>query len=214
LLADTTNSRNARLRLRYGFPTLAEGYAAKGFESLISVNPDDIFAQVVRELVEALKKAFPQGDPNFSGLVLLYAAMDIISSLSRPINQADTTRAVFKQWIDTYMLRDSGLNCSSEDIYAARCGILHTLSLSSLSSRIGNAKEIGYLNKENGVERMQQWCDSKGHNVIVVWMNGYLRAFYTAITRFVDAIQTDSDLRSRVFQHVGSVAGMISFNFR
>jgi len=36
-----------------------EGYAAQGFESLISVNPEEIFAQVVRELVEALKKASP-----------------------------------------------------------------------------------------------------------------------------------------------------------
>jgi hypothetical protein len=178
------------------------------------VNADDTLARIVVELVEALKKAFPQDNPNFAGLVLLYAAMDIISSLSRPIAEADTTRAVFKQWIDTYMLPDSGLKCNADDIYAARCGILHTLSLSSFASRIGKAKQISYLNKQSGVQRMQKLCDSKGHDVIVVWMYAYIHAFYRGIFRFTAAIRTDSDLRSRVFHHVENAAAMISFNFR
>jgi hypothetical protein len=79
------------------------------------MNPEEALSKLVVDLVEALKKAFPNGDPNFAGLLLLYAAMDIISSLSRAIEQTDTTRTVFKQWIDTYMLPDSALRCSAED---------------------------------------------------------------------------------------------------
>jgi hypothetical protein len=178
------------------------------------LTPEETYAALVFELVEALKKVFAKDTPNFPGLVLLYASIDIISSLSRPINLEDTTRPVFKNWVTTYMLSDSGLKCSAADIYAARCGILHTLSLSSQLSRDGHAKQISYLNKQSGVDRLQKICDSKGHNVVVVSIYNYTHAFYNGILRFTENLKTDAELRARVFHHVGSVAAQISFSFR
>jgi hypothetical protein len=175
--------------------------------------PDETFNTLVRELVDALKQAFAKDIPTFSGLVLLYASMDIISSLSRPIDQ-DTTRSVFKNWVNTYMLRDAGLGCNADDIYAARCGILHTLSLSSLASREGKAKQISYLNKGDGVKRLQEWCDAKGRDVVVVSIYTYTHAFYQGIYRFTEAITADATLRAIVFHHLRNVASMISFDFR
>lgn len=176
--------------------------------------PDETLDTIVRGLVEALTQAFAKDIPTFPGLVLLYASMDIISSLSRPIGQPDTTRTVFKNWVNTYMLPDSDLGCSADDIYAARCGILHTLSLSSLASREGKAKQICYINKQDGVKRMQDWSDSKGHEVIFVSIYTYAHAFYRGIHRFTEAIAKDGKLRGSVFHHLGTVASMVSFDFR
>lgn len=165
----------------------------------------------VKELVDALKEAFREDTPTFPGLVLLYASMDFISSLARPIEKADTSRSVFKNWVRTYMLPNSKLACNENDIYAARCGIVHTLSLSSLDSREGNAREISYINREDGVKRLQDFCDAKGHNVVVVSVYEYTHAFFEGIRRFLEAMTKDKTLRETVFHHMSSVASVISF---
>jgi hypothetical protein len=175
---------------------------------------EESFVMRVQELVEALKYAFREDIPTFPGLVLLYASMDFISSLSRPIGQADTTRSVFKNWVRTYMLPDSKLACNEDDIYAARCGLVHTLSLSSLASREGNAREISYINREDGVKRLQELCDKKGHNVIVVSVYEYTHAFFEGIRRFLEAITKNTTLCDTVFHHMSGVASSISFTAR
>jgi len=66
------------------------------------------YQATVRSLVEALQDALRQAcNPDrsaFPALLLLYGSMDIVASLSRPIDRADTSNKVFKAWIDEYML--------------------------------------------------------------------------------------------------------------
>jgi hypothetical protein len=130
-----------------------------------------------------------------------------------PVHQEDTSGAVFKDWVNTYMLPGSGLSCNAEDIWAARCGILHTLSLASRQSRKGKTKKIAYLDKQSGVDRLQKLTDSKGHDVLVVSLQNYLKAFFTGIVKFMEEILSDPDLRGRVYHHLNSLADEISFSF-
>ena len=169
---------------------------------------------MVIALVDALKKAFPDGEPNYAGLVLLHSAIDIVSAVSRPVTSADTTGDVFKNWVNTYMLPDSQLTCSAEDIWGARCGLLHTLSLASRGSRTNQAKQLSFLNKESGVARLQEICNRRGHDIVVVAIPTYTRAFFKGIERFNEQVMNDEELRSRVFHHVKNVPLAINFNFR
>ena len=183
-------------------------------QSTDSPSPDDVYRVMTVELVDALKKIFPNGSPNYPGLVLLHSAIDIISSLSRPISSADTSGEIFKNWVNTYMLPDSSLNCSAADIWGARCGILHTLSLSSRGSRTKEAKPLSFLNKESGVARLQEICDRRGHDITIVAIPTYMRAFFKGILRFTEQIQIDENLRNRVFHHLKNVSLAISFELR
>src|ERR1700730_17509716 len=106
-------------------------------QSTETPSPDDVYRVMTIELVKALKTIFPNDAPNYAGLVLLHSAIDIISSISRPVATVDTNNSIFKDWVNTYMLPNSKLKCNADDIYAARCGLLHTLSLSSRDSRLG-----------------------------------------------------------------------------
>jgi hypothetical protein len=73
-------------------------------------------------------------------LILLYSAIDIVSSLE----SRRASKAAFIAWSDKYLLQGSLLLCTASDLYGARCGILHTLSPESDMSRKGTARHIFY----------------------------------------------------------------------
>jgi hypothetical protein len=172
-------------------------------------NVGERFTTTIKELVDALQDA-RQSERSFPALLLLYASMDIISSLSRPTDKEDTCRKIFKAWIDTYMLPGSGLPCSSDDIYGARCGMLHTLSPSSKDSRLGTARRLAYVDKVDEVQRMQKVLRSKGDDAIVISLPDYVTAFYTGVLTFLAAMKADNDLNVRVAHHFKAVAAQIS----
>jgi hypothetical protein len=167
----------------------------------------DRFATTIQGLIDALEDCFKKGH-DFASLILFYAELDFISSLSRPISKTDTDNRIFKAWVDRYMLPNSQLTCNSEDVYAARCGILHTLSVSSRDSRRGAAKELGYVYKSEEAARLQAIADSQGRNIVVVPLELYRKAFYTGIVQFLEAIKTDPDLHAAVTHNFESVAAV------
>lgn len=85
------------------------------------------------------------------GLILLYAHIDIVASLNRPPSKDEGTRQDFKDWVNQYLLPNSSLSCSADDLYAARCGLVHSYIAEARLTRSGNAKQIFYA-----------WGDGKG----------------------------------------------------
>jgi hypothetical protein len=79
-------------------------------------------------------------------LILLYSAVDTLAWLEAP--NADVTRKDFIAWADRYLLRQSSLECTAEDLYGARCGLLHTHGPDSGRARSGLARQIWYYTKE------------------------------------------------------------------
>ena len=150
-------------------------------------------------------KRVARTDPHFPRCFSC-ASMDIISSVSRPTDLADTNNKIFKAWIDEYMLPGSGLSCTSEDIYAARCGILHTLSVASANSRSGVARRINYVDKLAEVQRLQALFKPGQQNQVVVSLPEYFKAFYGAILHFTESMMKDEVLRARVYHHMETVA--------
>jgi hypothetical protein len=73
-------------------------------------------------------------------LILIYAGIDIFSALGRPIEKEFSTRDVFIDWCERYMLPNGNLQCSAPDLYAARCSIIHTSTAHSRLSKDGKAK--------------------------------------------------------------------------
>src|SRR5665648_561516 len=78
------------------------------------------------------------------GLSLIYSGIDIMAWFNLPITQQDVTGKDFKKWTGKYLLPNSNLECNASDLWAARCGIVHTSSFKSKLSREGKAREIYY----------------------------------------------------------------------
>src|SRR5579863_3932037 len=71
------------------------------------------------------------------GLVLLYSTIDILASLDRPESKEDVTWKDFVAWLDAFVFPHVSLPCDAIDLYAARCGLIHTYTFESRLSRSG-----------------------------------------------------------------------------
>lgn len=83
-----------------------------------------------------------------SALVLLYCGIDTASSLDVKFASSSVQQRYVK-WCDTYMFKGKPLDCTSLELYAARCGVVHETSVESTLSAKGKARQVIYAWKKN-----------------------------------------------------------------
>jgi hypothetical protein len=100
-----------------------------------------------RERLRAIGCCFDSDLPEAS-LTLLYSGIDTLGLLAASPDETDARRSTFVDWCDKYILTrlnsTDGKSLTALDLYAARCGILHTSSSVSSLGRDGEAREICY----------------------------------------------------------------------
>jgi len=170
----------------------------------MSDSGENAFCQAVGELVQAVAGAF-RPSAKLPAFILLYASIDILASLTRPDGQDDTDGGVFKNWVDTYLLPDSGLSCTASDIWGARCGILHTYTVQSRNSREGKARELHYVNDASCARFAQNQIDPNAESKVFVNLSDLLNAFFKAATCFTAAVIQNEQLRQLAFRHASKL---------
>ena len=126
-------------------------------------------------------------------LILVFSGIDIFSSLDRPSNKEEGTRKDFKNWCDKYLLPNANLPCSSTDIYAARCGVVHKSSSESTLSRKQKAVEIVYSWGTQDPEPLQSILKNLGDSTHVIHIESLVDAFKKAVLAFMEDIGNDSE---------------------
>lgn len=139
-----------------------------------------------------------------SALTLIYSAIDAISALTRPLDSEKTNREVFKQWVAKHMKPSERLGCRPEDIYAARCGVLHTYSPDADLVRRGEAKPLVYRWK-NGPAPDPQLASQIPENALVICIDDLSETLRVAVGDFIETLANDSESWSRVEYHVRSL---------
>ena len=84
-----------------------------------------------------------------SAIILILSAIDAMAYLSMPEGQEDVTKADFINWADHYIRFPGDEQLTGEELYGARCGMLHSYSVSSRMSREGKCRMIGYVDGSN-----------------------------------------------------------------
>lgn len=101
----------------------------------------------LRNRLRAAGCCFDSGLPEAT-LTLLYSGIDTLGLLAAAPNVKDATRATFIDWSEQYLVTRlksiDGKPLTALDLYAARCGILHTSSSVSRLGREGTARDIFY----------------------------------------------------------------------
>jgi hypothetical protein len=134
-----------------------------------------------------------------SGVALIFSAIDSLAALTRSVQDSDTSRGVFIDWVERFFPSPSGLACNALDLYAARCGVLHTYSPESRLRRDGSARPLIY-----------QWHGGPAPDpnvlipprAITVEIETLHEAFISAVHEFLSAVDTDSETRRRVTHHL------------
>jgi len=73
--------------------------------------------------------------------------------LDAPPSQASATGTSFKNWVKNYILSYPNIEFNEDDLWGARCAVLHTFTSESDLSKANKVREIQYIaGKKEGME--------------------------------------------------------------
>ncbi|WP_019438316.1 hypothetical protein [Pseudomonas putida] len=139
-------------------------------------------------------------------LSLVFISIDKMAWLSSA--KVDHDRNDFIAWVEKYFLPGYPIQLNALDLYAARCGLLHTGSAESKLFRDGKAKQIFY---STGARRSDAEVEAEIHaklpklgltpdEVVVLQCIDLTDQWSTAMERFTQAIEADSALQAHTKQ--------------
>jgi hypothetical protein len=102
---------------------------------------NNLYQTSVQELTKSIDECLKNKE-KISLLILIYTTIDIMVWLSRDPHDADATKEDFIRWVSEFLLPGSGLECTGENLYAARCAMLHSYAPAWGTSQ--NNKADGY----------------------------------------------------------------------
>jgi hypothetical protein len=163
----------------------------------------DILQKHLDELTGAIRLTL-KAKKHIPTLILIYSAIDILAWLNRPLKQKDVERRDFISWVDQYLLRESKLLCSSMDLYAARCAIVHSYQAESKLSREGKAKQIWYAWGQADVDRLRERIQKAKLNqiAVAVHVEDLVEALEHGIYKFITWIDSNHNEAKKVYSRV------------
>jgi len=111
-------------------------------------------------------------------LVLIYAGIDFLARLSMPPQKTKVTRDHFIAWAERYIQFPCRDQLTGLDLYAARCGVLHTYSADSDLTVAKKARRIGYGDNMKPEVRHERLDNA---DFTLVSIHGLRDAFYKGI---------------------------------
>jgi hypothetical protein len=137
-------------------------------------------------------------------LILIYSAIDSASWIaSDNPNEGVGTR--FKRWVDEWMLRNSAIKCNSEELYAARCGILHTLTPYSTLSNKKGVRRIAYAWGKANARELEETISvlSMDGEVVSVHLDDLFWVFRIGFADYLDYVFNNTQKRDKFLSKSG-----------
>jgi hypothetical protein len=132
-------------------------------------------------------------------LVVLYAAIDTFAWSTAAAD--DVTRSDFVAWVSNYM-EPTGLGCTADDLYAARCALLHSGTPESRMSREGKASQLWYATSPKGVPTVEKLIRKRGVDAKVIYVTDLLAAFVDGAMKFADELTAQEARRLVITQRI------------
>jgi hypothetical protein len=144
-------------------------------------------------------------------LALAYTLIDNLAYLGAPAIQLEVRDVDFIKWCDEYLTPRESLGCSAVDLYAARCGVLHSGSPHSRLARRGQAKKLGYAWGEATTASIAALLTPDAHlGTTIIHADTLFKILRAANDAFWNRCLLDPDLASRVLTRESTCFG--SFN--
>ncbi len=146
--------------------------------------------QHLGELQEAIGDCLARRQ-HFATLILIYAAIDIVASIE---SKTGSNKPSFIRWAGSYLIPAMPLACTALELYAARCGILHTMTAESDLSRSGQARAIYYGWGDANSDDLNSAIAASGNKdkVVVLNVEQLREAFLVAIAAWAGEVRRDS----------------------
>ena len=174
----------------------------------------DLFETNVLELIKAIDYCF-KDNVNLPGLILFYSAIDIMAWLSRDQHDSDVTRNHFIRWVNEFMLSGTGLTCTAEELYAARCNIIHSYAPewgTGVNRREREIKKIIYVWGKARVEVLESQFSKQPEKdkTVLVYTDQLVSSLKMAIERFSVSLSFNRALSELVYERSEKYFNIIS----
>lgn len=164
--------------------------------------------QLIRSMELAMEQKFVTPT-----LILLYSGIDIVTSLNTEVGK-NVTRNDFIEWANKYMIPHlSASSLKGEDLYAARCAVVHTMAAESDLSRQGKASQVLYTFGNKEENELQDIITSLKMDHKVIKVEVLIKAFRLGIVDFFDDIEKDENLQQRFFERSRVILSYTDMNY-
>lgn len=157
-------------------------------------------------------------DNGFHGqsLIVFYSTIDAFGLLVAEIGTVSASQRTFKEWVRNYLVPSGSQDFNEDDMWGARCGVLHTFTSESDLSRSNKVRQIQYVSEGTGTpifEAMKLAArDVDGGDVhVLVDLKELYVSFGEALARSLDELVVLTDEDSRYSARVSKVLQSISF---
>jgi len=123
-----------------------------------------------------------------SAVVLILSGIDTMAYLGMPAEQQDVTRRDFVEWVEKYLKLQSEEQVTGLELYAARCGMLHSHSTQSAINRNRECRQIGYISR---FVSPVLYNPEVSEDLVLVSIEALAEAFYEGIDRFLVDVYLD-----------------------
>lgn len=162
-------------------------------------------------LIENVSKHFQaievclQNHLRMPALILIYSGIDIFASLGRPADKDNATRKDYIEWCENYIIPQGKISCSGVDLYAARCGVVHTYTMESSLSEEGKAKQIVYAWGNRKPDDLQEVIDKVGFTQRVIHIDILAEVFREGASIFLSELDSDPERAELVVSRAGKL---------
>lgn len=159
--------------------------------------------QPILDFITRLKK-LDEMNMTIESAVFVYIGIDLMAILGKPVSENRQTRTDFKQWVNKYMIADpeQPYQYSPEDVYAARCSLLHNYSSEAEIHADGSAKKFGY--SDGG----KHFYDSSVSNeLVIIGSKSLVDDFVRGVENYFQDATEDQELKTRIESRVSKVFG-------
>ncbi len=165
-------------------------------------NVDQFAPETVDAILQLVK-----ANHYLQALVVLYAAIDTLAWSNR--SKGDVTRADFTSWVATYIDPQTQLGCTPEDLYAARCGLLHSGAAESKLSREGRASQLWYVTDRGKIPVLQGVAQRRGVNAKVVCVTDLVAAFADGVMKFTEELAQNETRQRQIAERIRRWLGFV-----
>lgn len=126
-------------------------------------------------------------------LVMIYTAIDSVSWIAA--GSSKESGKAFKRWVSEWMLKDPRIKCSAEELYAARCGVVHTLTPNSSLTQKG-VRRIAYSWGTGDNVELEALIQITGYqeSLASVHLSDLIQAFSNGMADYLEHVYADPAL--------------------
>lgn len=135
-------------------------------------------------------------------LVLMYSTMDTMGWLYSDDPKAKINEN-FKRWVSEYVTDGSQLRCTPDDLWGARCALLHTFTPDSDLSDRGKVRKICYGWGNASISQLHALIDGMpgaAEKYVGVHVDELFGRLCDGMTRFLDDLDANPELAGRVYE--------------